>query len=118
MRLAMLISPTFRYALSRTKSTGIEFRKSEPASKVIQFSTVPFRRFAFSRPFGRQHRFALFQHLYPQLPAGLRLPVKRLCNRRRSAHLAESQHVNVKVTALVLYSQQVANPDLAGSLGC
>ena len=62
------------------------------------------------------HRFPLFRQFHPRLTARLSLPVKCLRNRRRSAHLTESQDFNLKIAAVILYSQQVADPDLARRL--
>src|SRR5713226_9723029 len=56
-------------------------------------------------------------HLQAQLPARLRLAVKRLCNRSRAAHRAEKQDFHLKVATVVCHSQHVSNPDLARRLG-
>src|SRR5437016_13050417 len=64
-----------------------------------------------------RHRFALFRQLQPQRPALLCLTVERLRNRRRTAHLTEDQDLHLKVATVVLHLQQIADADLARSLG-
>src|SRR5712692_829143 len=64
-----------------------------------------------------RHRFALFCQPLPQLAARRCLTVERLCNHCRAAHLTEDQDLNLKVAAVVLHLQQIADSDLTRSLG-
>ena len=64
-----------------------------------------------------RHGFAFFRQLAPQFPALLRLAVKRLRHRRRAAHLADAQNLELKVAALLLHLQPVAGADLARGFG-
>ena len=80
-------------------------------------TAVAFGWLAFPQGFEMRHRFALFRQLQPQLPARLCLTVERLRNCRRAARLAEGQDLHLKVAAVVLHLQQVADPDLTRSLG-
>src|SRR6266851_3572748 len=64
-----------------------------------------------------RHRFALLRQLKPQLPARFGLTVERLRHRCRAAYFTENQHLNLKVAAIVLHLQPVADADLTRSLG-
>src|SRR5260370_20845890 len=64
-----------------------------------------------------RHGFPFFCQLQAQLPACLRLTVERLRNRRRAAHLTEGQNLHLKVAAVVLHFQKVADADVARRLG-
>ncbi len=61
---------------------------------------------------------AFFGQLQPRLPARLGLTVERLRDRRGSAHLAEQQHLQLKIAAVVFHPQHVACVYLARSLSC
>ena len=63
------------------------------------------------------HRLAFFLELQPRRDARFGLAVKRLRHRRRSAHLAQQQHLNLKFAALVFDQQHVAHAHLARRLG-
>src|SRR5271165_4472117 len=60
---------------------------------------------------------ALFRELLARLAAGFGFPIERLCDGCRSGHLAEKEHFNLKVAAVVLDLQQVAGADFARGLG-
>src|SRR5437879_3610972 len=89
----------------------------QSASKPADFAAIAFRRLAFPQRFEMRHQLAFFRQLKPQLTARLSLTVERLCNRRRAAHLTEAQDLHLKVAAVVLHVQQVADSDLTRSLG-
>ena len=93
-------------------------RQSDSASKPVDFTAIAFRWLALPQRFEMRHRFALFRQLEPQLPARVGLAVERLRNRRRAAHLAENQDFHLKIAAIVLHLQQVADADLARRFGC
>jgi len=61
--------------------------------------------------------FALFCNLEPQLPARIRFLIEPLRNRRWAAHLTENQDLYLKVAAVVLYVQEIADSNLARGLG-
>jgi hypothetical protein len=73
--------------------------------KPVDISAIAFRRRVFPQRLEMRHRFALFCHLEPQLPARICLTVERLGNSRRAAPLAENQNLRLKVTAVVLHLQ-------------
>ena len=87
------------------------------ATKPIEFTAIPLRRFAFPQHFDMGHRFTLFGHFQPQRPARLCLAVERLRNRRRAAHFTENQDLHLKDAARVLDFQQIAGSDFPSSLG-
>src|ERR1019366_4763887 len=63
------------------------------------------------------HRFTLLCQFSPQLPAHFCLTVERPRNLRRAAHLTEKYDLHLKLARVVLHLQQVADADLARSLG-
>jgi len=63
------------------------------------------------------HRLSLFRQLQPQFPARFRFTVKRLCDHCRAANLAEKYNFNLKLAAVVLHLQQIADSNFARSLG-
>src|ERR1700677_4958832 len=83
----------------------------------VEYAPVASRGFTGCRPVKPRHGLTLFRQPQSRLEALRCLPVERLCNCRRAAHLAEKQDLHLKVAAFVLYLQQVAEPDLAGTLG-
>src|ERR1035438_2544292 len=87
------------------------------APQPVDFAAIAFRWLAAPQPFEMRRRLALFRQLQPYLPARLRLTVKRLRNRRRAAHLTESQYLHLKVAAVVLHLQHVAGSDFARRFG-
>src|SRR3984957_6172514 len=56
------------------------------------------------------------RRLPPQLPALFRLAIQRLRNRRRPPHLAQLNHFNLKLPALILDPQQIPDPHFARRL--
>ena len=90
---------------------------SHSTTEPIKFAAIAFRWFAFPRRFVMRHRFSFFRQFQPQFPARLRLAIERLRDRCRAAKLAEKENFNLKHAAVVPYLQQVADSNLAGSLG-
>ena len=66
--------------------------------------------------FGGRHRFALFRQFEPQFPAFFCFPVEHLRYRRGTANLAQAQHFDLKLAAVVFDAQKVAGAHLAGGL--
>ncbi len=63
------------------------------------------------------HGLALLGEPEAQLAAGVGLPVERLGDGGGAAQLAEREHVDLEVAAVVLHTQSVAGVNLAGGLG-
>jgi len=62
-------------------------------------------------------RLPLRRHYQALLAASLGLAVERLRHRSRAAHVAQQQHFDLKVAALVGHPQHVSNANLARSFG-
>jgi len=76
-------------------------------------SAVAFGGPALGRRVNTLPRPALLDHLHAQFPAGLSFAVEGLSHRGRAAHLAEQQDFHLKIAALSLDLQEVADADVA-----
>jgi hypothetical protein len=85
--------------------------------ELDDFAAVALRWPAFRRWRELHQGLALLRKLQAQFTAGFSFAIERLRNRRWAAHLAEKQNLDLKVAALGLDLQELANPDFAGSLG-
>jgi hypothetical protein len=78
---------------------------------------VPLRGFVYRHSFRQKHRLPLRRKFQPQFPAGIRLAIKPLRHRSRTAHLANPQYFHLILAALGLHPQRISNLNLAGSFG-
>ena len=95
----------------------VDSLKLASAAKLDDPTTVAFRWPACGQLFKLAHCFALGCHFQAQFAARLGLAVESLRNRGGTADIAEKQNLHLKVAAIVLHLQQVADSNLARSLG-
>ena len=105
----------FLPAVDRGRERG-RFGSGSPSTpQAVDIPPVAFRWPAF--PFEMRHRFPLLRYFQPQLAAGLRLTVECLGDCGRTSHLTEAQHLDMKIAAVVLYPDHVADTHFARGLG-
>ena len=86
------------------------------APKTIDLPAIAFRWFPLT-PVELRHRFAIFSSPGARLAACLGFAIQRLRGRSRTAHLTESQNLDLKLAAVVFHPQQVADFHFAGRFG-
>src|SRR4051812_2295511 len=64
-----------------------------------------------------RHVSALLCQLLARLPAGCRLSIECLGNRRGATHFTQQQNLNLEIAAIVPYSQGVPDSNFAGGFG-
>src|SRR5690349_5241312 len=90
-------------------------RGSSSSPQSVEIAAIAFGRLAFPERLKVRHRFTLLRQFQPRLPALVGFPIEHLCHRGRTTHFAQAEHLHLKITAVVLHLQQVANSNLARS---
>ena len=85
-------------------------------SESVHLAAVLLRRFAINKLIGRPERLAILDDLHPRFAAGIGFSIERLCDGSGTAHFTNSQNLDMKIAAVIFYSQHVANSHLARRL--
>src|ERR1700689_2311002 len=92
------------------------FTLTSPA-KLNNMPTIPLRWPSGWELFKLARSFPLGRNFLPKLAAGLRLTLKNLRHRSWPPDIAEQQHLDFKIAAVIANPQHVTNPNLARRLG-
>src|SRR5208337_380641 len=85
-------------------------------AKTVDSASIAFGWLAFVQSFDARHGFALFGQLEAQLAAGVGLAIERAGHRGRAADFAQGQNLHLKIAAIVLHLEQVADADVTRRL--
>lgn len=87
------------------------------SAHAVDLPAIAFGGSAFAAELGTRFGFALLGELPASLLAGFGFPIQHLGDQGRSTDLGQTEHFNFKLAAIVLYAQQVADPDFASGFG-
>jgi hypothetical protein len=87
-----------------------------PPSHLIEAAAVTFGRSALSYGLHARHGSAFLRQLHPQLPALLCFSIKSLRDNGGPPHLAQDQHFDLEIAAVIFHVQEVSHTNVSRGL--